>query len=555
MNYLDWSILFATLAFIVIYGVLKTRGQRNLNDYFRGDSKSPWWLIGVSVMATQASAITFISTPGQAFDDGMRFIQFYFGLPIAIIVICVWFIPIFHKLKVYTAYQFLENRFDLKTRTLAAGLFLVQRGLAAGITIYAPSIILSSFLGWDLTYTNIGIGILVILYTVSGGTRAVSQTQKQQMFVIMCGMGIAFYLALDGMPSSFDFSDKWQIAKNAGKINLIDLTLNPNNRYNLWSGLAGGFFLALSYFGTDQSQVARYLSGKNLREMRLGLIFNGILKIPMQFFILLCGVMVFVLLQFTGSPAFFNDKVLTEAKATEQKALIESSENKVYRLQENIQGVLTSPDYDVVLYQDLVAEERIARKELKANIEKAIPGAETKDSDYVFLHFIAKYLPHGLIGLLIAVILSAAMSSTSSEINALASTTMVDIYGRFNKSERNDEQNVKMSKFFTLLWGVLAIIFALSAKLFDNLIEAVNILGSLFYGTILGIFLVAFWLKKIKGSAVFYAALIAEAAVITLFITSDLGFLWFNFIGCALVIVFALLFSQFKKSNDQLVQK
>lgn len=550
MNILDWSILFFTLAFIVVYGIVKTRGQRNLNDYFRGDSKSPWWLIGVSVMATQASAITFISTPGQAFDDGMRFIQFYFGLPIAIIVICIWFIPIFHKLKVFTAYQFLEERFDLKTRTLAASLFLIQRGLAAGITIYAPSIILSSFLGWDLTYTNIGIGILVILYTVSGGTRAVSQTQKQQMFVIMCGMGIAYYLALDGMPSSFDFSDKWQVAKNAGKINLIDLTLDPNNRYNLWSGLAGGFFLALSYFGTDQSQVARYLSGKNLREMRLGLIFNGILKIPMQFFILLCGVMVFVLLQFTGSPAFFNEKVLTEAKATEQSALIEQNEAKIYSIQAEIQQTLASPDYDAVRYSDLVAEERTARKELKTTIETAIPGAETKDSDYVFLHFIAKYLPHGLIGLLIAVILSAAMSSTSSEINALASTTMVDIYGRFKKGENDDAKNVRQSKLFTLLWGVMAIIFALSAKLFDNLIEAVNILGSLFYGSILGIFLVAFWLKKIRGNAVFYAALCAEAVVITLFITSDLGFLWFNFIGCSLVILLAVIFQLFgsKKS-------
>ena len=545
MNILDWSILFFTLAFIVVYGIVKTRGQRNLNDYFRGDSKSPWWLIGVSVMATQASAITFISTPGQAFDDGMRFIQFYFGLPIAIIVICIWFIPIFHKLKVFTAYQFLEERFDLKTRTLAASLFLIQRGLAAGITIYAPSIILSSFLGWDLTYTNIGIGILVILYTVSGGTRAVSQTQKQQMFVIMCGMGIAFYLALDGMPSSFDFSDKWQVAKNAGKINLIDLTLDPNNRYNLWSGLAGGFFLALSYFGTDQSQVARYLSGKNLREMRLGLIFNGILKIPMQFFILLCGVMVFVLLQFTGSPAFFNEKVLTEAKATEQSALIEQNEAKIYSIQSEIQQTLASPDYDAVRYSDLVAEERTARKELKTTIETAIPGAETKDSDYVFLHFIAKYLPHGLIGLLIAVILSAAMSSTSSEINALASTTMVDIYGRFKKGENDDAKNVRQSKLFTLLWGVMAIVFALSAKLFDNLIEAVNILGSLFYGSILGIFLVAFWLKKIRGNAVFYAALCAEAVVITLFITSDLGFLWFNFIGCSLVILLAVIFQFF----------
>tara|TARA_R110001592_G_scaffold237306_14_gene496475 strand:+ start:19191 stop:20852 length:1662 start_codon:yes stop_codon:yes gene_type:complete len=550
MNILDWSILFFTLAFIVIYGIYKTRNQRNLNDYFRGDSKSPWWLIGVSVMATQASAITFISTPGQAFDDGMRFIQFYFGLPIAIIVICIWFIPIFHKLKVFTAYQFLEERFDLKTRTLAASLFLVQRGLAAGITIYAPSIILSSFLGWDLTYTNIGIGILVILYTVSGGTRAVSQTQKQQMFVIMCGMGIAYYLALDGIPESFSFLDKWHVAKNAGKINLIDLTLDPNNRYNLWSGLAGGFFLALSYFGTDQSQVARYLSGKNLREMRLGLIFNGILKIPMQFFILLCGVMVFVLLQFTGSPAFFNEKVLTEAKSTEYSAQIVQSEEKVLNIQEQIQATLSSPTYNQTEYQGLVADERAARKELKNHISSAIPGAETKDSDYVFLHFIAKYLPHGLIGLLIAVILSAAMSSTSSEINALASTTMVDIYGRFKTGETTDAQKVRQSKLFTLMWGVLAIIFALSAKLFDNLIEAVNILGSLFYGSILGIFLVAFWLKKVKGSSVFYAALIAEATVITLFIISDLGFLWFNFIGCALVIMLAFLFHLLKNKGS-----
>lgn len=541
MNTLDWIVMSATLAFIVIYGIYKTRQQSDIDSYFRGGN-SPWWLIGLSVMATQASAITFISTPGLAYESGMGFVQFYFGLPLAMIVICVWFIPIFHKLKVFTAYQFLEDRFNLKTRSLAAFLFLVQRGLAAGITIYAPSIILCTFLGWNLTYTNIAIGLLVIIYTVTGGTQAVSQTQKQQMIVIMTGMAIAFYLALDGIPETFSFSDKWQIAKASGKTQVIDWSFDLNNRYNIWSGLTGGFFLALSYFGTDQSQVARYLSGRNLKEMRLGLIFNGLLKIPMQFFILLVGVMVFVFLQFNPGPSFYNENAFQTAKNNpEYASQLEVKNGSIQMLQSNIKSELEKENIDYSQIEILNQKIDSEKAELKSLIKAADENLNTKDSDYVFLYFIKNYLPHGIIGLLLAVILSAAMSSTSSEINALASISMVDFHERFRKEKLNDKQKVLRSKLFTFAWGIMAIIFSISASLFDNLIEAVNILGSLFYGTILGIFLVAFWFKKIMGNAVFIAALIAESIVITLFLTSELGYLWFNVIGCLLVIVLAYI--------------
>lgn len=553
MTLLDWSILLGTLLFIVLYGAWKTRGSQDIKGYLLGDKGMKWWTVGLSVMATQASAITFLSTPGQAFRDGMGFVQFYFGLPIAMVILCVTFIPIFYKLKVYTAYEFLENRFDAKTRTLTALLFLLQRGLAAGITIYAPAIILSTILGWNLNFTNIFIGVLVIIYTVSGGTKAVSQTQKQQMFVIMAGMVAAFIILLEMLPEERSFNTLLQAAGKMGKMEVIDLDFNLENRYNLWSGLLGGTFLALSYFGTDQSQVARYLTAKTIKQSRLGLIFNGLLKIPMQFFILLTGVLVFMFYQFYQPPVFFNNAVVEDIRTTPETAPIlqelEGKHSQLFNQQQTelnlLMDALEDGEEDAVnthaanINQIQNQQDTIHKKVAELGVQ-ANPKAETKDTDYIFITFIMNHLPHGLIGLLLAVIFSAAMSSTSSEINALASTTVVDIYKRYIRADGSDKHYVFISKAFTVGFGVLAIIFATWASLFENLIQLVNILGSLFYGTILGVFLCAFYIKYVKGNAVFIAALIAESCVITMWLTTDVPFLWFNVIGCLLVVVLAL---------------
>ncbi len=549
MSWIDWLVLSSTLLFIVGFGWYKTRKQRNLDSYFKGSTLS-WWAVGLSVMATQASAITFLSTPGQAYEDGMRFIQFYFGLPIALIVVCAFFIPRFVNLNVFTAYQFLEKRFDVKTRLLTALLFLIQRGLAAGITIYAPAIILSTLLQWPLYVTILIIGILVIIYTVSGGTQAVAQTQKQQMAVIMLGMGTAFYILLNSLPPEMQFTDALQFAGKLGKMNIVDTSMDFSNRYNLWSGIAGGFFLALSYFGTDQSQVARYIGGKNIKAARTGLLFNAALKIPMQFFILLTGVLVFVFYQFNPAPVFFNGPGWQEALESDGKTELlqleqDYKKQEEKKLAETIQWdqAIENPERLAALKSQLATEEAL-RNQVKTRIAATAPEVETKDSDYVFLHFILNQLPMGLVGLLLAVIFSAAMSSTASEINALAGTTMIDFVKRFSNRKLTDKQEVRNSKILTLLWGSLAIIFAMAASLFDNLIEAVNILGSLFYGTILGVFLVAFMLKKIGGWPVFIGALVAETTVILLFTQSSLGFLWFNVVGCAIVIAVSWLLHQ-----------
>ena len=554
MQTLDWIILIGTLLAIVIYGTWQTRGSKNVQDYLRGGNSSKWWTIGLSVMATQASAITFLSTPGQAFNDGMGFVQFYFGLPIAMVVICMVFIPLYHRLKVYTAYEYLESRFDLKTRTLTAILFLIQRGLAAGITIFAPAIILSAVLGWNLLLLNILIGILVIIYTVSGGTRAVNVTQKHQMVVIFTGMVIAFVLIINQLPADITFSKALDIAGASGKMEILDFSFDLNNRYTFWSGIIGGTFLMLSYFGTDQSQVQRYLSGKSLKEMQLGLIFNGLLKVPMQFFILLVGVMVFVFYQFNQTPLNFNptasEVVLNSEYADEYKDL-QSKQNKIFT---NRQEVLHSYNEfkkpESLQYLDTFNKENEAlRNQARQLIDKAADKEQVKvesnDKDYVFIHFILNNLPRGLIGLLLAVILSAAMSSTASELNALASTTTIDLYKR-NTSEKPETEMVKASRWFTLAWGIIAIAVACVANLAENLIQLVNIIGSIFYGNVLGIFLLGFFFKFVKANAVFVAALITQIVVIGLFLLNEyelinLPFLWLNFVGCMIVISIALL--------------
>ncbi|MBT8252872.1 MAG: sodium:solute symporter [Flavobacteriaceae bacterium] len=558
MQLLDWIVLSITLLFIVLYGTWKSRGSKNVQDYLKGGNKAQWWTIGLSVMATQASAITFLSTPGQAYHDGMGFVQFYFGLPIAMVVICLVFIPLYHRLKVYTAYEFLENRFDLKTRTLTAILFLISRGLAAGITIFAPAIILSAVLGWNLTLLNIIIGILVIIYTVSGGTNAVSITQKQQMAVIFAGMFIAFFLIISYLPDGITFKKALEVAGASGKMEVLDFSFDFENRYTVWSGLIGGTFLMLSYFGTDQSQVQRYLSGRSVREMRLGLLFNGLLKVPMQFFILLVGVMVFVFYQFNSSPINFNplasEAMAQSGYATQYEALGAEQQQLMTEKQVLIDQFLVTEDQglkeQIALFND---KERGLREEAKKLIDQVAQDTNTKietnDKDYVFIHFILNNLPKGLIGLLLAVILSAAMSSTASELNALASTTAMDLYKRNRKVEMSEMAMVRMSKWFTLAWGILAILIACVAHLADNLIQLVNIIGSIFYGNVLGIFLLAFFLKHVKGNAVFVAALITQAIVICGWWFDWMPFLWLNFFGCILVMSLAILLQTFIKSK------
>lgn len=550
MTQLDWIILFGTLAFIAIYGYYKTRGSKNVSDYLKGGNQTKWWTIGLSVMATQASAITFLSTPGQAFHDGMGFVQFYFGLPLAIIIVCGVFIPIYHKLKVYTAYEFLESRFDLKTRTITALLFMTQRGLAAGITIFAPSIVLSAVLGWNLFVLNIVIGLLVTLYTVSGGTKAVNITQKQQMAVIFTGMFIAFYLVLSYLPEGVNFTNALNIAGANGKMEILDFSFDLENRYTVWSGLIGGTFLSLSYFGTDQSQVQRYLSGKSIRESQMGMLFNGALKVPMQFFILLVGVLVFVFYQFNATPLNFNptaEKIVKESEYGEEYLRL-SEELELNRQQKSelsiayVQATNAEEKANLELGIQMANEkERNLRASGKELILKADESVETNDKDYVFIHFILNTLPTGLVGLLLAVIFSAAMSSTASELNSLASTTVVDLYRRNQKNKKSDTHYLKASKWFTFAWGIIAIIVACTASLFDNLIQLVNIIGSIFYGNILGIFLLAFFIRFVKSRAVFVAAIITQIIVVIGWWFDWMPFLWLNLFGCVLVVSISIL--------------
>lgn len=546
LGWIDWTVLLGTLAFIVSYGVWKTRGSKNIEGYLLGGKSSNWWTIGLSVMATQASAITFLSTPGQAYMEGMGFVQFYFGLPLAMIIISTVFIPLYYKLKVYTAYEFLESRFDNKTRLLTASLFLLQRGLAAGITIYAPAIILSQIIGWSLNVTILFIGALVIIYTVSGGTKAVSQTHKQQMAVIFLGMFIACGFLIYYLTDHVSFGQGIELAGIMGKMEIIDWEFNPESRYNIWSGILGGLFLQLSYFGTDQSQVQRYLSGKSIKESRLGLMFNGLLKIPMQFFILFVGVLLFLFYQFVMPPLHFNQESVQAVKQSEYAANYEALSFKqriIFDQKKELmlsQSETPNPQTSEKI-QDLYQEERLLMQDAKDLIIKAKPSAVTEDDDYIFINFVISYLPIGIVGLLLAVIFSAAMSSTSAELNALASTTTVDIYKRNVKADGDDKHYLVSSKWFTFLFGVFAIIFAALADLFDNLIEAVNILGSLFYGTILGIFLVAFFFKTIKGKAVFVAAIFSQLIIIVLYTLNrlewiEIAYLWYNLIAPALVI-------------------
>ena len=570
MHLLDWLVLAATLVFIVGYGIWKTRSQQSVESYLLGERDLKWWTIGLSIMATQASGITFLSTPGQAYEDGMRFVQFYFGLPLAMVILSVWVIPNYYRLKVYTAYEYLEYRFDLKTRSLTTILFLLQRGLAAGLTIYAPAIIMSSIMGWSLTATSLSMGGLVIIYTVMGGTKAVSETQQQQMAIIFVGLLVALSVVIFKLPPEMSFSDAVGVAGRLGKINLVDFRFDLSNRYNFWSGMLGGTFLFLAYFGTDQSQVQRYLSGKTLTESRLGLLFNGILKVPMQFTVLFVGMMVFVFYQFNEPPIHFmatdlqklenttyqvrldelkkEDNSVFEQKKSEIRAMVDA----MHRHDETAAAAAQSN------VQQLLKQDKSIRTEVRSLIKQNDPRSVSSDTDYVFINFVTHHLPIGLVGLLIAVIFAASMSSTSSELNALATATVIDIYRRSLVTNQTDAHYLRASQFFTLAWGIVVLIFATTASLFDNLIQAINIIGSIFYGVILGIFLVAFFFKKIGSNATFFGALIAQVCVIAIFILDKYGlvqiaYLWLNLIGCSLVVFFAFLLQMILKEIPKVV--
>ena len=569
MNVIDWIVLFGTLFTIVGFGVWKTRQNQTVNDYLRGGNSMNWFTIGLSVMATQASAITFLSAPGLGYESGLGFVQFYFGLPLALIIISAVIIPIYYRLKVYTAYEYLESRFDLKTRLLAAILFLIQRGLAAGLTIFAPAIILSSILGWNLNLTNLFVGILVIIYTVSGGTKAVSLTQKWQMGVILLGMGLAFGILVYRITGFTTFSSALDLAGAVGRMEILNYDFDLNQRYTVWSGLTGGLFLALSYFGTDQSQVQRYLTGRNIKESRLGLMFNAVIKIPMQLFILFTGVLVFVFYLYVKPPVFFNETAIEHIESAAYKQEFEVIQKKydlhfqdMAQARDSYLANLRDGSGDSngkLAFKQAVERDTEIRGEVKELLLKANPDFKVKDTNYVFLNFVMNYLPVGVVGLIIALIFSAAMSSTSGELNALATTSSVDIYRRIFNREASERNQLFMSKALTVLWGVLAIGFALIADLFDNLIEMVNVLGSLFYGTILGIFLVAFFLKWIRGGSVFWAAIIAELSILFIHLGRvmevpfvmkyEIEYLWYNVIGSALVVILSLLFHLFRKKG------
>lgn len=561
MNLIDWLVLGITLFSVVVYGIYKSRGTRNIDGFLLADKQLPWYHVGLSVMATQASAITFLSAPGQAYSDGLRFVQFYFGLPLAMVVLCITFIPIFHRLKVYTAYEYLEKRFDIKTRTLTAFLFLIQRGVSTGITIYAPSIVLSSILNLDISYTTIFIGSVVILYTVYGGTKAVSYTQMLQMGIIFAGLFFAAYMVVHLLPENVGFIDALHIAGKMDKLNAIDTNFDLNNKYNIWSGIIGGFFLQLSYFGTDQSQVGRYLTGKSITQSRLGLIMNSLVKIPMQFFILLIGTLVFTFYQFHQPPVFFNQVEVNRIENSSNKTEYHKLEadyklahaEKLLYVNKLVDALHQENDHsvDVAGIELQQAEKKVEniRKSAISLIKKSDSIADTNDTNYIFLNFVTNYLPTGLIGLLIAIIFLASMGSTASGLNSLASTTVVDVYKRLINKEASDSKYLSASRWATIGWGIFCVIVALYASKLGNLIEAVNILGSLFYGTILGVFVVAFYLKKVSGTAVFYAALLAESCIVVAWITDLTAFLWLNVIGCVLVMLFSLLFERLLKKQ------
>ena len=563
MHTLDWIILLGTLASIVVYGIWKTRkANDSSDDFLAGNRNLPWWTIGLSIMATQASAITFLSTPGQGFADGMQFVQFYFGMPIAMVFLAYFVLPIYYKLRVTTAYEYLEERFDLRMRSLTAVLFLVQRGMAAAISILAPSIILCAMFGWDLLLTNFFMTVFVVIYTASGGSEAVSRTQELQMTVTLSGLVLAFFLILDALPQGMGFSEAWQIAGATGKTQILDWTFDWNDRYNVWSGVLGATFLFLSYFGTDQSQVGRYLSGKTLRESRIGLLFNGIIKIPMQMLVLAVGVMVFVFYQFNQPPLHFNQANRSQLAGTPQEAAFQQLESADAQIFEEKKRVLTEfqaarqaqnenrAQTAIGQLQSLEKQHTDLRDQSRTLLKTAKVSGDTSDKDYVFIHFVLSHIPKGLVGLMLAMIFCASWSATSSQLNALSATSVSDIYRRSLVPGKPDAHYLRASKIAIVIWGGFIVAFAMLVSLLENLIQAVNMVGSMFYGTILGIFFTAFFLKSVKSQAVFYAALVAEVIVLVCFWLNKDAYLWYNPLGCGLVMGMGWLFQKIGHSEE-----
>lgn len=562
MSNLDWLFLFGTLAFIIAYGIYKNRKDKDIEGYFLGNKSLPWYHVGLSVMATQASAITFLSAPGQAFTDGMRFVQFYFGLPLAMIVVSMAMIPIFHRLKVYTAYEYLETRFDSRVRVFTAILFLIQRALATGISIYAPSIILSTIFGWDIFWTNALMGSIVLTYTVIGGTKAISYTHIQQMLIVTISMVVAGILLVKLLPEGIGFGQAVKLAGKAGKVNVIDWNFDLNEKYNVWSGILGGFFLQLSYFGTDQSQVGRYLTAKSISQSRLGILFNGFIKIPMQFGILLIGILVYVFYLFNQAPVFFNTAETEKLKKSvyaEEFLTLEEKFNQISIKRSEIAHSLhlaieENNSLEIEKSQKALSDQDKSIKNIKAEVaglvKKNNPEGDNGDVNYVFIRFILDYLPHGLIGLLLAVIFSASMGAVASAYSSLSATSMVDVYKKVSKNRVSKESELKISKWITVFWALFCIVVAFYAsKLGSSMIELVNVLGSWFYGVILGIFLVAFYAKQIDGKSIFYAAIIAQMLIILISFTETVAYLWLNPIGCLLVFIFAYCFQYFKNEK------
>lgn len=559
MRTLDWVVLIGALGAIVAYGLFKGRRIRNLDGYILADRDNQWPTVALAIMATQASAITFLSTPGQAYADGMRFVQFYFGLPLAMVILSITAVPIYHRLKVYTAYEYLEGRFDLKTRTLASSLFLMQRGLACALTIYAPSLILSTLLGWNIYRTNFIAGALVIASTALGGTKAVNRTNRQQLLIMLTGMLVAFLVVLASLPEDVSFGDAVYVAGKLDRLNAIDFKFDPNSRYNFWSGLIAGCFLALSYFGTDQSQVGRYLAGQTIGQSRLGLLFNGIAKVPMQFFILFVGAMVFAFYQFVTPPLIFNSVAADSVRNTAEYRQLETEHVRLAaEKQQQVRGMLAGRRGDSVAQEAAESRVRLIQKRMEELRQQAFtlirsrnPKAEASDTNYVFLNFVIHYLPAGLLGLVLAACFAAAMSSTAAELNALSSTTVVDVYRRLLRKDASDRHYVLFSKIATVLWGAFAIVMAnFATRIGGTLVELVNRIGSLFYGTILGLFLVAFYFKRVGGTAAFIGAMAGLAAVGYAATFTKVAFLWHNVIGCAAVIGTALLWSALAPKNQ-----
>lgn len=555
MSLLDWGVLLFTLIVVVLYGVYKGKATKDINGYYRSGRELPWYMVMLSIVGTQASAVTFLSGPGQAYTDGMRFLQYYFGLPLAMIVLCITFVPIFHKLNIYTAYEFLEKRFDRKTRTLTAFLFLFSRALATGISVYAPAIILSSVLGWNIYLTNVIMGGVVILYSISGGARAVAYTQQLQLGIIFLGLFMAAWLLLEMLPEGMGLFDALSLGKEMGKMNVITTGIteegfNWNDRFNIFSGVIGGFFLALSYFGTDQSQVGRYLTASSVRESRIGLIMNGIVKIPMQYFILMIGVLVFVFYMFNAAPVYFNKLAVEKLKTTAYKGQVEALEKEHAALELKKGALLESwnashQDLTKDALKEISTRELTIRQSMMGLVKESGIPIEQSDTNYIFIRFVMDHMPKGLIGLLIAVIFLAAWGSIAATFNSLSSATLIDFHKIYINENPSPEEEFRLSRWYTLFWGVFCIVFAQFATNLGSLIEAVNILGSWFYGVMLGIFLVAFYLKKVKGNAVFYAAILGETVVLSMYKFTDIGWLWLNAIGALSVVCFAFLLQMF----------